>query len=315
MKILVTGIAGDIGNGIGRILRESQSVSKLIGCDVHNQHMGQLIFDAFEEVPRVSQDDYIDRLYDVAKKYRVDAIVPASEAELRFFFAHGLLYHLNKIPLIMANMKSLEVGFDKLKTAEFLAQNNLPYPWTIEVGKGVPRELPCILKSRFGAGGAEVRLISENQFIPHYEKIFPNHIWQESVGSIDAEYTCCVYRSCNGETRSIIFLRRLGSGRTTYGEVVNNQEIEKLCFEIADGLDLIGSINIQLRLTQRGPVVFEINPRFSSTVAFRHKLGFEDLLWSINERLLGELPKYNSKSKPGTKIYHKFEEVIFFNHE
>jgi hypothetical protein len=27
------------------------------------------------------------------------------------------------------------------------------------------------------------------------------------------------------------------------------------------------------------------------------------------------LPKYNSKSKAGTKIYHKFEEVIFFNHE
>jgi carbamoyl-phosphate synthase large subunit len=315
LKILVTGIAGDIGNGIGRILRESQSVSKLIGCDVHNQHMGQFIFDAFEDVPKVNENDYIDRLTDIAKKYQVDAIVPASEAELRFFFAQGIFDKLGNIPLIMANMKSLEVGFDKFKTAEFLAQNQFPYPWTIKVGKGVPRELPCILKSRFGAGGAEVRLVSENQLISSYEKIFPNHIWQESVGSTDTEYTCGVYRSCNSEIRSIIFLRRLGSGITIYGEVVNNSEIEKLCFEIAESLNLIGSINIQLRLTQRGPVVFEINPRFSSTIVFRHKLGFEDLLWSINERLFGKLPKNYSKPQAGIKIFRKFEEVILFNHE
>lgn len=315
MKILVTGIAGDIGNGIGRILRESQPVLKLIGCDVHNQHMGQFIFDAFEEVPKVSDNGYIDRLSYIAKKYKVDAIVPASESEMRFFFDQGIFDKLGNIPLIMANVKSLEVGFDKFKTAEFLAQNQFPYPWTIEVGKGIPRELPCILKSRFGAGGAEVRLVSENQLISHYERIFPNYIWQEIVGSVDGEYTCGVYRSCDGEIRSIIFLRRLGSGITTYGVVVNNLEIEKLCLQIAESLNLIGSINIQLRLTPRGPVVFEINPRFSSTVVFRHKLGFQDLLWSINERLFGELPKYYSKPLAGTKIFRKFEEVILFNHD
>jgi carbamoyl-phosphate synthase large subunit len=29
--------------------------------------------------------------------------------------------------------------------------------------------------------------------------------------------------------------------------------------------------------------VFEINPRFSSTVLMRHRLGFSDVLWAIDE--------------------------------
>ena len=31
------------------------------------------------------------------------------------------------------------------------------------------------------------------------------------------------------------------------------------------------------------PIIFEINPRFSSTVAFRHRLGFRDFVWSVLE--------------------------------
>jgi carbamoyl-phosphate synthase large subunit len=42
-------------------------------------------------------------------------------------------------------------------------------------------------------------------------------------------------------------------------------------------------MNIQMRLTDKGPRVFEINPRFSSTVLMRHRLGFSDVLWAIDE--------------------------------
>lgn len=42
-------------------------------------------------------------------------------------------------------------------------------------------------------------------------------------------------------------------------------------------------MNVQLRLTDHGPRVFEINPRFSSTVLMRHRLGFSDVLWAIDE--------------------------------
>ena len=56
-----------------------------------------------------------------------------------------------------------------------------------------------------------------------------------------------------------------------------------MCELIAQGLDLRGSMNIQLRLTDKGPRVFEINPRFSSTVLMRHRIGYSDVLWALDE--------------------------------
>ncbi len=73
---------------------------------------------------------------------------------------------------------------------------------------------------------------------------------------------------------SILILRQLGAGVTVYDGVVADSQIKKLCIDIAVALELTDSINVQLRLTRRGPVVFEINSRFSSTIVFRHKLGF-----------------------------------------
>lgn len=310
MKILVTGIAGDIGNGIGRILRDSGITSTLIGCDIHDQHMGQFVFDKCRLVPRANVQGYTESLVEIAREFRLDAIIPTSEPELRFLFKSGISQSLEGIPLIMANEEAMKIGFDKLMTARFLSKQSLPFPWTTMVLENEPRELPCILKSRIGAGGQEVRLVDDPALIPAYRQLFPDHIWQECVGTADEEYTCGLYRSKNGEIRTIIFRRRLSAGITSYGEVVANAEIDSLCISIANAMELDGSINVQLRLTNRGPIVFEINPRFSSTVAFRHKLGFEDVLWSVSERLNSTLPAYKGNIKVGTKIFRKFEEVI-----
>ena len=73
-----------------------------------------------------------------------------------------------------------------------------------------------------------------------------------------------------------------------------------ICLQIANEWNLKGSINIQLRLIDNKPIIFEINPRFSSTVYMRHKLGFKDLIWSLadfyNEKI------YFENLKEGTII-------------
>ena len=51
--------------------------------------------------------------------------------------------------------------------------------------------------------------------------------------------------------------------------------------KIADELNLIGSINIQLRKSKNRIAIFEINPRFSSTVFMRSLVNFNDVLWSL----------------------------------
>lgn len=310
MKILVTGVAGDIGNGIGRILKGAGFVERLIGCDIHGEHMGGYIFDACEIVPKASSPDYIEALQAMTKRVGLDAIVVTSEPELRFFSGQAGKSFIGHLPLVMANQASMEIGFDKLKTAEFVAGLGFPAPWTRPVAADEPVSYPCVLKSRFGAGNQGVYIVKDAGLVNAYRTLFPDYIWQEYMPDDDNEYTCGVYGCADGEIRTIIFRRRLVSGVTGYAELVQRAEIESLCVAVGRALNLRGSINIQLRLSARGPMIFEINPRFSSTVVFRHKLGFADLLWSLQEQILGVKTAYKLLHPIGTKIYRAFDEVI-----
>ena len=92
-----------------------------------------------------------------------------------------------------------------------------------------------------------------------------------------------MYRAKNGRIAVLQLLRELSGRLTGWAKVVNNDKVLKMCESIAVGMNLNGSINIQLRLTDKGPRIFEINPRFSSTVLMRHRIGFCDLLWAIDE--------------------------------
>ena len=97
------------------------------------------------------------------------------------------------------------------------------------------------------------------------------------------EITCALYKTKTHEFTSIQFERLLVGGLTGWARVIKDDAVTNLLGVIADGLDFKGSINVQLRITKKGPLVFEINPRFSSTAYMRHKLGFTDVLWSVNE--------------------------------
>ena len=116
-------------------------------------------------------------------------------------------------------------------------------------------------------------------------KKFPGSIFQELLLPHDSEITCGVFRSRNNDVSVIQFHRVLSEGTTSWAKTVYNADVERVCRLVAERLNLIGSMNIQLRLTAFGPRVFEINPRFSSTIYMRHKLGFEDLVWSIKDSI------------------------------
>jgi carbamoyl-phosphate synthase large subunit len=109
-------------------------------------------------------------------------------------------------------------------------------------------------------------------------------VWQQLILPEDQEYTCGLYRTRDGEVRTIVFRRWLQDGLTYAAEVAEVPAIEDLLVRIAEVVDLRGSINVQLRLDADGPKVFEINPRFSSTVGFRHRFGYRDFVWSLLER-------------------------------
>lgn len=308
LNIMVTGCGGDIGYGIGKILRNSHYGKLLIGTDINHDHGGTSMFDQCLLVPRADSKNYIDKLRSLLVRYKIDIILPASEPEIKLLSG---LRTISAAKIITANKKAIEIGGDKLETVNFLQSIGAPFPWTKIVQDGEPNDLPCVVKSRSGSGSSHVYIATKDNF-DRFQKNYPEYIWQELLMPENQECTCGLFRSENTGVRTIVFKRKLSGGHTVSGETINDSRITRLLTNIANGLALEGSVNIQLRLTKRGPVVFEINPRFSSTLVFRHLLGFQDVIWSINNSLGIDSTPYN-EAPAGTHIYRYSNEIIIPN--
>lgn len=306
---LITGCGGDIALSIASILRDRKQIKTLHGTDITEDHPGAAFYDRCDIVPRADAVDYIEALSGLVSLHGINVVIPVSEPEIRFFTLHNI-DNIAGVPLVMADMRSRTIGFDKYATARFLEEHGLDFPWTIPVSEAPPRELPCIVKSRTGSGSRDVRIV-EQELVEHYTRKKHDAIWQELLLPEDEEYTCGVYRTLNDETRTIAFKRRLVGGHTGQAVTCNRDDIGRLLTDLAVDIDLRGSINIQLRLTARGPVVFEINPRFSSTVSFRHTLGFTDLIWSLQE-IAGEKVSDYSPPEDGIRIFRVSKEIYEF---
>jgi len=281
----------------------------VFGCDINDQHAGKFIFDKCSVVPECRSVGYMDALRKIIKEFRIDIVLPASEPELRFFTQEKLYGKLFDKPLVTANLNTMKIGFDKLLTTEFLKNEGLPFPVTQIASDEKEPNLPVIMKSRNGSGSKSLFLIKEMNDYNFYRKKYPDFIVQELIENDDAEFTCGVFRDSKGNVRIISYKRKLMGGFSGFGIVIQNNEIDELLLNIAEKIDLRGSINVQLRLSNRGPLVFEINPRFSSTVMFRHLMGFKDVIWSIQDQMGDSISDY-TEPKIGTKFYKGFCEYI-----
>ncbi|BDS14368.1 ATP-grasp domain-containing protein [Aureispira anguillae] len=306
-NVLVTSCGGDIGQSIGKILKALNCTT--FGLDISDKNAAKFIFDYFEVGLRVTDENYISSIEQFVKKHKIDLIIPISEAELRFYTKNYLdTLKVGGVDLLMANHLARVVGFDKGKTCSFLKEHALPNP-KVYLSSNEPAQFPLIAKPRAGSGSSNIFVIKNQEEFNFFFENYKHLIFQELLDGTAGEFTCCVYRSRSGITRVLILKRELMGGFSGYGEVVENQKIKELLDKLADLLNLEGSINVQLRMHKDEPVIFEINPRFSSTVLFRHMLGFYDLQWSLEDKFNLPISDY-SKPEKGAKFYKGFQEYI-----
>lgn len=295
-----------MGLSVARILMQSGQF-RVLGCDATTDHAGAILLDQCLTVPRADTPDYLDAIASLVARLDVQYVIPISEPEIDRVF-RATVDGWRSATLVLAQGQAIPIGLDKLATAEFVKAVGLPAPWTMPSDAGDPPELPCVMKARRGWGSRSVVLIEDRAAMEFYRAHRKGSIFQELLTPADEEYTCGLFRSASGEVRTIIFRRRLMGGITGYGVVVRDDRIEHVLHTVARRLDLRGSINIQLRLTVRGPTIFEINPRFSSTVMFRELLGFRDVLWAIDDLDGREVPPFSPPV--GARVYRVFSEIV-----
>ncbi|MBA6420465.1 ATP-grasp domain-containing protein [Pseudomonas neustonica] len=305
MKVLVSGVAGDIGFGIARVLRDWGYFSGLYGIDIHSDHPGCFVFDECAVAPRATEAHYISWLSDYIRKNKIEVFIPTSEAEIGVLAA-AKIHEICGAIVIRNNDFTIDKSLDKYECLSYLASRGIPVPEHGLVGNDLPSGYPVIVKPRSGQGSKGVVLIYTAEELASCPT---GLVWQSYLLPDDEEYTCPVYSSSKTGPYVLLMKRKLVGGLTGSGAVVECPEIDKYVRKILECMRLDGGINIQLRLTEMGPLLFEINPRLSSTVVFRNKMGFTDVRWWLADKLGLENPPY-SAPKAGTRFYRGSHEYI-----
>ena len=292
IRILVTGVGSLLGQGILKSLADSSLDYEVTGTDYFPSAVGLYWVDKAHLLPdvlkpEVDEKEWIDALIQVIRLEKIDIVLPGLDFEIPILAKYAsTIGKKTGAVLVVSSIEISTVGDDKWKTVIFLKNNNFHYPKSC-----LPEEIddfmqsnafPLIVKPRFGHTSENVFLVNNESQLREFIKKCDKPIIQEYLGDPDQEYTCgttCI----DGEIITLISLRRtLKKGNTQQAFCENTAVIDEYIKKLTLRLNPYGPINFQLRLTDRGPVVFEINPRFSGTTPIRAIFGVNEVEAVVN---------------------------------
>jgi carbamoyl-phosphate synthase large subunit len=287
MKFFLSSIGGLLAQNIASCIRDHFPDAQIIGSDTHEEHAGIHFADTVLIVDRVESENFLPSLSANLREHRPQYYFPLNESELRLLSSlssKDLEDLFKETQIIWSGKRVLETFLDKESTMNFLDTIHLKRPKSYLSNDFGSYRYPLIVKPRNSSGSKSLFLCNNLEEVKSSLVFVKNPIIQEFIPDQDGEYTVGVFAKKGNKIRTIAFRRRLSpGGGTSWCETYYDSELVGICEAIARAVDLDGSINVQLRKHEGEYYIFEINPRFSSTVHIRSKLGFNDVLWSLED--------------------------------
>lgn len=284
-RVLITGIGGNVGQGVLKSLRAAHKAYHIIGIDMEPLSAGFSLVDSYYQTPRTSDPTFRSALEEIVKKENPEAIYVCSPSELQFFSSNKMTLEEELGLSIFVNPPEvIRIGSDKLKTAEFLLASGFPAPESVLATDtdGVHRlieryGLPLMVKPRSGFSSRNVFVVNSLEEIQAATTLVPDLIVQRYLPDGQSEYTAATLSGADRKVRALITFRRdLLQGTTYRTELLEDANIDHQVVQIVEALGAVGPCNLQFRLLDGTPYVFEINPRFSGTSGIRYLYGFND---------------------------------------
>lgn len=304
LTVMVTGVGGTIGQGLMKAARMADLPMRIVATDMHALGAGLFRADAGYVVPPVNDPTCLERICAICRAEDVQAICVGSDAETEFFANHAQTIEAETSAVVLTNPPEVvAVGRDKWRTVEFLRSHGLNYPNSLvpdpaargrdavafaceEVG------FPIVLKPRKSSGAKNFHVIDDEESLRFYLPRVPEPIVQEYLPDDAGEYTSGTFVCTDGTVAGIITMKRLlKKGDTFEAEVGEFSPVAEEMGRILKVLGVRGVCNFQMRLTPRGAVTFEINPRFSGSAVMRAYYGFNEVEAALRHFVLGQPPQ------------------------
>lgn len=279
LNVLITGAGAGVGQSIIKSVKLSKLKTHIVPADGNFMAAGLYTGNSSYVIPMNNEKNFISEIISICKREKINYIFAGTDVELEVLSRNKkIIESKTSADLIISSMKPILIADDKWKTVEFLKKHNFPYAKSFlkkDVTKAMEKlPFPMVVKPRVGARSIGFSIVKNEKELREKLNEIHNPIIQEYLSEDNEEFTCGSF-FFKGKNYGVITARRWLRNGDTYKAVFHHdKQLEKFIARVGKKLDIYGPCNFQLRKTSKGPVIFEINCRFSGTSGAASFLGF-----------------------------------------
>lgn len=218
-------------------------------------------------VPLSTAPDYIDAILEICVGERIGLVVPTIDDELVIFGRAAGRFLERGVRVAVSPAATSELCEDKYATCRYLNARGIPAAdsWLPSALPETPA-FPLFIKPRRGRGSVGAYPVRTRRELDFFVDYVPDAVVQRYLDG--PEFTIDMLCDFSGQPLSIVPRRRdvIRAGVSDRGRTVNDPALIQVARTCAATLQFAGAVNIQCRLVDGRPVVFEINPRFSGGI-------------------------------------------------
>jgi carbamoyl-phosphate synthase large subunit len=308
--IAVSGAGGGVGQSIIKALAEGPY--RVVALDSSALAAGMYTTGTAYTIPMARSAQFVDRVLEICAAEDASIFFPGLDPELAVVSAAAARFHAAGVHPVVSSPEVVAIADNKYLTYTALTAGGIAVPYTVDMA-AAPADAdlpgyPFILKKREGGSrSADVYLIHSRADLDAVRNL-EDFVAQEYIEG--DEYTCGSV-TLDGKCQGVIVMRRtLRSGDTHKCFSVRDERIEACVRDVMDILKPHGATNVQLRLRDGVPHVFEINARCSGTTAARALCGFNEPLMIADWLTQGVTPQYEIRE---TTVLRYWKELVVDN--
>ncbi len=303
----------------------------VIGLDMNPMAYNINDIDVFYQVPASTDPGYFDIVMEIARKERVDIVMPLHSKELIPFALHRDLFEAEGMLLAVPPVEGLRIANDKIRSFEHMRDLGLPVPETLvtkDAGEAIAfvrthPDMTFVTKFPDSCGARGFHVISDSP-VPG---VAPEFLLkpEELPRVIDGTMPILLQTYLPGTEYTTDMVLREGKCIAVYTKactvmehgvirqatIADRPEVDDLCIRFAESLKLCGNIGFDLKCdAQDRPMIIDVNPRITATVALGRYGGLNLPLIGL-DCLLGKEPGTVQKAVPGIRIVRQIADYYF----
>lgn len=275
------------------------------------------VSDGCFKVPRVTDDDYINRLIDICCTHNIGLIIPTIDTELALLAENKSLLREKGVEVIVSSIDFVCACRDKRKTSALFQQLDICIP---EIRDKYHPKFPLFAKPYDGSLSKDIYVIRNSEELTPEIMQHPKLIFMEYIDKTQyKEFTVDMYYGKDNKAKAIIPRERveIRAGEINKGYTRKNHLVPFLKERMDYIPGVVGCICIQLFYNEMTHKVFgiEINPRFGGGYPLSYYAGANFPEFLLREYFLNESLSYADGWKDNTLMLRYDSEVIVYEEE